>query len=76
MTEQNQGPDTMQENSGAVISSASKPRCYTVEDIMEILDISRPTVYSLIETQAFHAVRVGTKYRISRKSFDAWLDGC
>lgn len=49
-------------------------RCYTVEDLQAILGISRPSVYNLIGQNLFRRVKVGGKYRISKKSFDTWLD--
>ena len=50
-------------------------RCYTVKDLQEILEISRPTVYELLKKREFSLVLIGGKYRISKKSFDLWLDG-
>ena len=44
-------------------------RCY------KILEISRPTVYELLKKREFSWVLIGRKYRISKKSFDLWLDG-
>ena len=53
----------------------SEKRIYTVEEIKEILGVSRPTVYRLLEKKEFRWVRLdGGKYRISRRSFDDWLD--
>lgn len=49
-------------------------RCYTVDDIQAILGISRPSVYKLINQKVFHSVMVAGKHRISKKSFDEWLD--
>ncbi len=49
-------------------------RTYTVDEIQDILGISRTTAYNLVKTQAFHSVRVGGHIRISKKSFDEWLD--
>ena len=49
-------------------------RCYTVKELQEILGISRPTVYELLKRSGFRWIQVGTKYRISKKSFDEWLD--
>jgi|GEM_PF-3172050 len=49
--------------------------CYTVQDLCRILKISRPTVYSLLKTRQFSWINIGgRKYRISRRSFDNWLD--
>lgn len=49
-------------------------RTYTVEEIQGILGISRPTAYALVRRREFHSIRIGGKIRISKKSFDAWLD--
>lgn len=52
----------------------SEKRCYTVKDLQEILGVSRPSVYDLLKNNEFRWILVGGKYRISKKSFDAWLD--
>lgn len=49
-------------------------RTYTVDEIQDILDISRTTAYSLVKRNLFHSVRIGGHIRISKNSFDAWLD--
>ncbi len=52
-------------------------RCYTVEELQIILEVSRPTVYNLIRQKQFRAFQVaGGKWRVSKKSFDEWLDAC
>lgn len=56
------------------IVSTQEKRCYTVKELQEILGISRPTVYELLKKNEFRWIRIGTKYRISKKSFDEWLD--
>ncbi len=57
-----------------VVSSVGK-RCYTVEELQTILCVSRPTVYSLLKRNEFRWFQIGGgKYRISKKSFDEWLD--
>ena len=57
-------------------SCSAKPekRTYTVFEIQDILGISLPTAYGLIKKNLFHTVKVGRHIRISKKSFDAWLD--
>jgi excisionase family DNA binding protein len=45
------------------------------EDIQHILKVSRTTVYELLKSKKFHSVRVGGQYRISKKSFENWLNG-
>lgn len=52
-------------------------RCYTVEDLQIILSCSRETVYALLANHEFRWFRLGGMrgpYRISKKSFDEWLD--
>lgn len=50
-------------------------RSYSVAEAAEILGVSKRSVYNLCSQNAFKCVRIGTKLRISKKSFDAWLDG-
>lgn len=52
----------------------SEKRAYSVDDIMEILDISRSSVYILIKKNLFRSVKIGNQLRISKASFDKWLD--
>ena len=49
-------------------------RVYTVDEIQDILGVSKTTAYQLVRSKVFHSVRVGGQYRISKKSFDNWLD--
>ena len=50
-------------------------RCYTVEDLQNILMCGRATVYDLLKKNEFRYIKLGgSGYRISRKSFDEWLD--
>ena len=44
------------------------------KELQKILGISRPTVYELLKKKEFRWIQIGTKYRISKKSFDEWLD--
>ena len=46
-----------------------------VSEAAEILGVSKRSIYNLCASGAFKSVRIGTKLRISRKSFDEWLDG-
>ncbi len=53
----------------------AEKKTYTVAEIQDILGFSRPTVYNLLKKKEFHWIQVGGgKYRISKKSFDEWLD--
>ena len=53
---------------------SDEKRTYTVDEIQDILSISRPTAYNLVKKNVFHSVRGGGHIRISKKSFDDWLD--
>ena len=62
-------PNTIQQD-----DKVQEKRVYTVDEIQDILGISRTTAYNLVKTKEFHSVRVGGHIRISKKSFDEWLD--
>ena len=54
--------------------STSDKRVYRVEEIAAILGISTSSAYELVKKGYFKMVRIGTAIRISKKSFDEWLD--
>lgn len=54
---------------------STEKKVYTVSEMMDILGISQTTAYLLIGRKEFHTVRIGRHIRISKVSFDAWLDG-
>ena len=43
-------------------------RCYTIEDLMAMLILSRPTVCRLLKQNEFRWFKVGGAYRISKTS--------
>ena len=49
-------------------------RRYTVDDIAQILGIGRTSAYILVKEGHFKIVRIGNAIRISKRSFDEWLD--
>ena len=49
-------------------------RTYTVEDITQILCIGRTSAYLLVKEGHFKIVRIGNAIRISKRSFDEWLE--
>ena len=49
-------------------------RTYRVEEIAEILSIGRSSAYELVKQGHFKTVKIGSAIRISKKSFDDWLD--
>ena len=50
-------------------------RTYRVDEIQDILGIGRDAAYKLCRSGLFRVVKVGKTVRISKKSFDAWLEG-
>ena len=52
---------------------SSGNRCYTVQDLQDILGVGRKSVYSLLKRNEFRWIRVSAVYRIPKKSFDEWL---
>ena len=55
-------------------SNSPEKRVYSVDEIAEILDISKGSAYELIREGLFRTVRIGSAIRVSRQSFDDWLD--
>lgn len=49
-------------------------RVYSVMEISKILNISKTFAYELVKEGHFHSVKIGSAIRISKKSFDEWLD--
>jgi excisionase family DNA binding protein len=54
--------------------SSSGNRCYTVQDLQDILGVGRKSVYALLQRNEFRWIRIGAVYRIPKKSFDEWLE--
>ena len=57
-----------------LLQSEQDKRTYTVGEIQNILGVSQPTAYGLVRKNYFRTVKVGRHIRISKKSFDEWLD--
>ena len=53
----------------------SGKKTYSVQEIAEILDISRTKAYELCKDPEFRIIRLGRTIRISKVSFDEWLNG-
>ena len=52
----------------------SAKRVYSVDQIAVLLNVSKGSVYDLIKQNLFRTVRIGSAIRISKQSFDEWLD--
>jgi len=48
---------------------------YTVEEVAELLDLSRGSTYASLRDGTIPAERVGRRWVISRRRLHAWLDG-
>lgn len=55
-------------------TTMSKKTTYTVDEIAKQLDISKKSAYALIKMGKFHYVKVGRMIRVSKISFDRWLN--
>ena len=61
-------------NSNTQNTGAETKRTYTVEEIAKLLSIGKTTAYALVKEGHFKIVRIGSAIRISKQSFDEWLD--
>ncbi len=52
----------------------SEKRTYLVQEIAEMLNVSLTTAYAIVREGVFESVRIGRVIRVSKKSFDDWLD--
>lgn len=69
-------PDQKTKRENGMNAPAHRRRCYTVEEVREILGISRNSVYALIRKNEFRTIQIGRgSYRIVCSSFDEWLCG-
>ena len=49
-------------------------RTYTVNEVARILGVSQTRAYRLVQEGLFKSVRIGNAIRISKRSFDHWLE--
>lgn len=54
--------------------AVKEKKTYSVFEIAEILDISKSKAYELCKNADFKVVRIGRTIRVSKASFDVWLD--
>lgn len=64
----------------AASAATSEPRevhrmTYTVSEVQQMLGIGETSAYKLCNSGAFKVLRIGNAIRISRPSFDTWLEG-
>ena len=49
-------------------------KTYTVQEIMKVLGIGKNSAYLLVQENRFKSFRIGSSIRISKESFDKWLN--
>ena len=54
--------------------ASNEKRTYSVQEIADILQISRSMAYNLCSQSLIKTLRVGKYVRVSKPSFDEWLD--
>lgn len=47
---------------------------YTVNDIMDILNIGKNTAYDLIKQERFPVIKIKSVFRIPKKGFEEWIN--
>ena len=67
-------PDNAIENTAMSAISASDKRAYTVVELAALLQISKSKAYELCRQGLFKTIKVGRSVRVSKMSFDEWLD--
>ncbi len=55
-------------------NTLNQKKTYTINEISKQLDISMKAAYALVKTGQFHYVRAGRAIRVSKESFDRWLN--
>lgn len=60
--------------SEAGIKGASGKYTYTVSEIASMLQIGKSKAYELCHEGCFHIIRIGKAVRVSKASFDNWLN--
>ena len=57
------------------VMSDDERRAYTPEEVGRMLGLHPNSVYTMLKTGALPGIKAGHKWLISKRRFDAWLDG-
>lgn len=63
-----------QQSSFSGFHGEQEKRTYSVQEIAGILQISRSKAYQLCDGKEFKVLKLGRLVRISKNSFDKWLE--
>ena len=55
-------------------NTPTQKKTYTIDEIATLMNISMKSAYALVKSGAFHYVRAGRAIRVSKESFDRWLN--
>lgn len=55
-------------------NTQNQKKTYTIDEISKQLNISMKSAYALAKSGQFHYVRAGRIIRVSKESFDRWLN--
>ena len=61
-------------NNEAGVIEASGKKTYTVSEIASMLQIGKSKAYELCHEGSFQIIRIGRVVRVSKASFDNWLE--
>ena len=50
-------------------------RAFTPEEVAKLLGLHINSVYAMLKSGALPGIKAGRKWMISKRRFDAWLDG-
>ena len=64
-----------EKNETGTVQAVGVKRTYSVQEIAEILQISKSMAYEVCKRSLFQTVKVGKYVRILKTSFDSWLEG-
>lgn len=57
----------LNESEATYAENEDNKRTYTVEEVQDILGVSKTSAYNLVKSNAFHCVKVGGHYRVSKR---------
>lgn len=66
--------DKLTSEKAALSETEDTKRTYTVHEIASLLRISKSKAYELCNEDLFRIIRIGRSVRVSKASFDEWLD--
>jgi excisionase family DNA binding protein len=67
-------PDNINVNTDTSAILTCDKRTYTVDEITVLLQISKSKAYELCRQGLFKIIKIGRSVRISKLSFDEWLE--